>query len=271
MASGQSRKRSKSARREREEPEKKRARHHHHHDEDKDKDKDRERRRSRSRSRSHRRTWEDEHRHSRHERHRSRERSDAKEGRRHEEVKVAGLPHGWRAYKSSSGDVFYYNSATRARQWARPGAPQAETAADTGSRAEKTGAPEASRDKAAAAAVSAVPLDLELDAETLARLASAPLVMPRSMYAGAQFTEEERAALARAGVDIDGPETTPAAATEVRAFAEPRMFVHCACVRCHSKVFDPQTALFLGPLSCEKNPVPSVRPLPPLSEVTPCP
>lgn len=270
MASGQSRKRSKSARRERGEPEKKRSRHHH---DDSDRDREREHRRSRSRShsrsrsrsrsKSHRRTREDEHHHSRHERHRSRERTDAKEGRRHEEVKVAGLPSGWRAYKSSSGEVFYYNSATRARQWARPGETKGETAAATCTRAEKKKTPDESKD---VRTLQDVPLDL--DAETLARLAPAPLVMPRSLYAGVQFTEEERAALVQAGVEINGEETKPTA--EVPAFAEPRKFMHCACVGCHSKVFDPRTAQFLGPLSCEKNPVRSVRPLP-LPIFTLCP
>lgn len=257
MASGHSRKRSKSARREREEPERKRARHHDDEDGDRDKrDRAHEHRRSRSRSKSRH--------HSRHERHRSRERTDAKEGRRHEEVKVAGLPHGWRAYRSSSGDVFYYNAATRARQWARPGEPKADRPAAAGSRTEDTSAPRAGRD---AAPLQEVPLDL--DAATLARLAPAPLVMPRSMYTGVHFTEEERAALARAGVVIDGAEVAPTAA--VRARAEPRRFVHCACVGCNSRVFDPRTAQFLGPFSCEKNPVPAVGPLLQMPQVTLCP
>lgn len=258
MSSGHGRKRSKSTRKEQGEPEKKRGRHHDDDDKDKDKDRSREHRRSHSRSRS--RSRSKSHHHSRHERahSRSRERTDAKEGRRHEEVKVQGLPPGWRAYRSSSGDVFYYHSATRTRQWARPG--EAPAAAGT------TAAAAAPQDAAARGAAGPQEVPLDIDAETLARLAPPPLVMPGSMYAGAQFTEEERAALARAGVRIDGAEVVPE-----KVLSAPRTFLHSACLGCHRSLFDPRTAQFLGPLSCEKNPVPAVGPLPPLPSTTPCP
>ena len=45
--------------------------------------------------------------------------------KKHQEVDVGELPSGWRAYRSSqTGQVFYYNRETKARQWDRPSATQ---------------------------------------------------------------------------------------------------------------------------------------------------
>lgn len=298
MQSGSSHKRSRSSRDDREEPDSKRSRREEdekdrrHSSRGRSKPRSRSRSRSKSRGRRHSRDRSSgrghEHRHDherekdrKHERNRSRDRSrersreqsrdrgrGGKEGKRHEEVDVPDLPRGWRAYKSSSGDIFYYNSETKTRQWNKPGTPSSSS---SDSRQKDRSSSESSamkREKKEERDEPAWNINKELtecvrllineeEVEPKAAASEEPagmpsknplLVMPKNMYSGIDLSEDESRALSSIGIVINVDDSVQ----DDGLASKTTRLLKCACAKCSRDTLDPRVARTARLLSCGK-------------------